>query len=65
MVASSRAKAEIWTQASKFKGHADKLNAEVARLNTAAKAGDLAATRAAFGAAGQACKACHDDFRKD
>ena len=65
MVASSRAKPEIWSQAAKFKGYADKLNAEVVRLNAAAKAGDLAAARSAFGATGKACKACHDDFRKD
>jgi cytochrome c556 len=65
MVANTRAKPEIWKQSAKFKEYADKLNAEVSRLNAAAKANDLAATRTAFAATGQACKACHDDFRKD
>jgi cytochrome c556 len=65
MVANTRAKPEIWTNQAKFKEYAEKVNAEVARLASAAKAGDLAATRAAFGDVGKACKACHDDFRKD
>jgi cytochrome c556 len=65
MVANSRAKPEIWTQPAKFKELADKLNGEVARLNAAARSGDVAATRAAFQSTAQTCKACHDDFRRD
>jgi len=41
------------------------MQGEVAKLNTVAKAGDIAAIRAQFGEAGKACKACHDDYRKD
>ena len=39
--------------------------AESAKLNAAAKTGNLDAIKTAFGAVGQSCKACHDDFRKD
>jgi cytochrome c556 len=38
---------------------------ELAKLNVAAKGGNLDAIKTAFGAAGQTCKACHDDFRKE
>ena len=34
-------------------------------MNAAAKTGDVAAIRAAFGETGKSCKACHDQFRKD
>jgi cytochrome c556 len=37
--------------------------AEVAKLLTAAKTGDLSAIKPQFGAAGASCKACHDAFR--
>jgi len=36
----------------------------VANLNTAAQSGDQEAIKKAFGAAGAACKNCHDDFKK-
>lgn len=65
MVANSRAKPEIWKQSAKFKENADKLNAQVAKLNEAAKSGDAAATRSAFQSTAQACKGCHDEFRRD
>lgn len=61
----TRAQAEIWTEAAAFKSAADKMQAEVAKLNVAAKTGNLDAVKTAFGAAGQTCKACHDDYRKD
>jgi cytochrome c556 len=37
--------------------------AEVAKLLTAAKGGDLNAIKPQFGAAGGSCKACHDAYR--
>jgi cytochrome c556 len=40
------------------------MQAEVGKLHTAAKGGNLDTIKTAFGAAGQSCKACHDDFRK-
>ena len=36
---------------------------DVAKLNAAAKTGSLDAIKAAAGAVGQACKACHDDYQ--
>ena len=65
MIANSRAKPEIWKNQAKFKEYADRLNSEVAKLVAASKGGDMAATRAAFQATAGACKACHDDFRRD
>jgi cytochrome c556 len=60
----SKARPEIWKEQDKFKSAAEKMQTEVAKLSTAAKSGDLAAIKTAFGAAGQSCKACHDDFRR-
>ena len=65
MIANSRAKPEIWKNQAKFKEYADRLNGDVAKLVAASKSGDLAATRSAFQATAGACKACHDDFRRD
>jgi cytochrome c556 len=41
------------------------MQAEITKLNTAAKAGTLDALKIAFGPAAASCKACHDAFRKD
>lgn len=61
----TRAKPEIWTEQAKFNAGADKMQAEMAKLSAAAKTGNLDAVKAAFGAVGQTCKACHDAYRKD
>lgn len=61
----TRAKPEIWKEAAKFKEAADKMQAEIVKLNTAAKAGNIDALKVAFGPAAASCKACHDNFRKD
>ena len=61
----NRAKPEIWSDAAKFKAANDKMVAEVAKLETAAKSGSLDAIKAAMGAVGGSCKACHDDFRAE
>ena len=55
---------EVWSDNAKFKAAADKMQVAVANLNTAAQSGDLDSVKKAFGAAGQACKGCHDDFKK-
>ncbi len=55
---------EIWKETDKFKAGADKMEKAVAELNTAAKSGNLESIKKAFGAAGQSCKACHDNYRK-
>jgi cytochrome c556 len=61
----TRAKPEIWKEAAKYKEASDKMVAEIAKLNTAAKAGNVEALKAAFGPAAASCKACHDNFRKE
>ena len=58
------AKPEIWSQPEKFKSAALKMQEEVGKLDAAAKTGNFDKFKAAFGEAGKACKACHDDFRK-
>ncbi len=62
-LSNSKAKPEIWKEQDKFKAAADKMQSQVAKLAAAAKSGDQGAIKAAFGATGQACKSCHDDFR--
>jgi cytochrome c556 len=61
----TKAKPEIWTEDAKFRGAASKMQEEMAKLNAAAKTGNLDQIKAAFGPLAQSCKACHDDFRKD
>ena len=61
----SRAKPEIWKEAAKFKESGDKLVAEAAKLEAAAKTGNLDTIKVAFGAVGGSCKACHDAFRTE
>jgi len=61
--ANSKAKPEIWKEEDKFKAAADKMQAEVGKLSAASKSGDLNAIKTAFGAVGQSCKACHDNYR--
>jgi len=55
----------VFKDTDKIKSLAEKMQGEVAKLNTVAKGGDVNAIREQFGAAGKACKACHDDYRKD
>lgn len=61
----TRAKPEIWKESAKYKEASDKMQAEILKLNVAAKAGNVEALKAAFGPAAASCKACHDNFRKD
>jgi cytochrome c556 len=59
----SRARPEIWKESAKFKEASEKMQAEVAKLEVAAKTGNLDNIKAAFGAAGGSCKNCHDSFQ--
>jgi cytochrome c556 len=61
----TRAKPNIWTDNAKFTAAATKMQDEMAKLNVAAKTGNLDQIKAAFVPVGGACKACHDDFRKE
>ncbi|MEO7851416.1 MAG: cytochrome c [Rubrivivax sp.] len=59
----TKAKPEIWSEPAKFKAAAEKMQIAMADLNVAAKSGNEAQIKTAFGATGQTCKACHDDFK--
>ncbi len=61
----TRAKPEIWAEQAKFRAAAEKMQGEVAKVAAAARTGSVDNLKAAFGPAGQSCKACHDQFRKD
>jgi len=63
--APNRARPEIWSDAANFKASGEKTQAEVVKLDAAAKSGNLDALKGAVGAVGGACKACHDDFRAE
>ena len=61
----TRAKPEIWTDGDKVKRLAEKMQEEIAKFNVAAKTGNIDTIKAAAGETGKACKACHDDYRKE
>ena len=61
----TKAKPEIWSEPDKFKAGASKMQDEVAKLNVAAKSGNLDQIKAAVGEVGKTCKACHDNYRKE
>jgi cytochrome c556 len=60
----TKAKPEIWKEGDKFQASAKDFQDQAAKLDTAAKSGNLDAVKAAFGDTGKACKACHDNFRE-
>lgn len=59
----TKAKAEIWADKAKFDDYANKMQAEMTKLSTAAKSGNLDNIKVAVNATGGTCKSCHDDFR--
>ncbi|WP_353235631.1 cytochrome c [Diaphorobacter ruginosibacter] len=61
--APNKSKPDIWLEPEKFKEHADKFEAESAKLAAAAKTGTLEALKAAFGPTANTCKSCHDAYR--
>jgi len=61
----TRAEPKIWTETDKFNAAATKMQEEMAKLNVAAKSGDLDKIKAAVGDTGKSCKACHDNYRKE
>ena len=56
-------KATIWTERAKFDEGAKKMQDAVANLAVVAKGGNPELIKTAFGTAGEACKACHDNYR--
>ncbi len=61
----TKAEPKIWTERDKFNAAATKMQEEMAKLNVAAKAGNLDAIKAAVGETGKSCKGCHDTYRKE
>lgn len=61
----TRAKPSIWTDGEKVKNLAAKMQEEMVKFNAAAKTGNIDTIKAAVGETGKACKACHDDYRKE
>lgn len=62
-VAASKAKPEVWKERAKFDAAAQKMVDDVTKLNAAAKTGNQDAIKAAVGAVGASCKACHDSYQ--
>jgi len=63
VVTDTRALPGVFKSEAKIKDLAQKMQEEVAKLNTVAKTGDAAAIRTQFGVAAKTCDNCHDDFR--
>ena len=61
----TKAEPKIWTEMDKFRAAASKMQEEMAKLNVVAKGGNIDAIKAAVGDTGKACKACHDNYRKE
>ena len=62
-VGETRAKPEIWQKRADFDAKMDKMVAEAKKLPQAARA-DAASLKKAVDATGDACGACHDDYRR-
>jgi cytochrome c556 len=61
----TRVKPELFTDREAVSKVAVAFNKEANELAKVAASGDAAALKAQFGKVGEACKACHDKFRKD
>ncbi len=61
----TRAKPEIWAEKDKWNAGVSKSQDDVAKLVLAGRSGNLDQIKAAAGAVGQSCKACHDNYRKE
>ena len=60
-----RVKPEFFQEPDKVKELAMAFNKEANELAKVAASGDATAIKAQFGKTGEACKACHDRYRKD
>jgi cytochrome c556 len=56
------AKPAIWTEQAKFKDLGDKMQAEVLKLQTATRTGDIEVIKVAYRSTTSSCKACHDAY---
>ena len=60
----TRAKPEIWSEKDKFNAAIAKSQEDVLKFAAAGKTGSLDQIKAAAGAVGESCKACHDTYQK-
>ena len=61
----TKAKPEIWSDGAKFKAAYETMQGEMTKMAAVARGGNIDAIKAAVGATGGSCKACHDNFRKE
>jgi cytochrome c556 len=61
----TRARPEIWENKAEFEKLMHDMENKTAALATVAREGDFDKSKAAFGDAAGACKACHEKFRTD
>jgi cytochrome c556 len=61
----TRARPEIWEKKTEFTQLMRDMQEKTATLASVAKEGDFDKSKAAFGDAAAACKACHEKFRTD
>jgi cytochrome c556 len=59
----TKAKPEIWTHRADFDAKMDKMAGEAAKLPAVARSGDVAALKKQVHEVGEACTACHDEYR--
>ena len=60
----SDARAEIWLEKEDFLARSKKMQTATAGLLEAAKTGDQAKLKVAFGETARSCKACHDAYKQ-
>jgi cytochrome c556 len=58
-----KSSSKVWSNRAAFDAAATKMQDAVDKLVAAAKTNSLDAIKPAFGAVGQTCKGCHDEFR--
>lgn len=64
-VSDSAALPAIWENPEDFASKVEAAQIAIADFQPAAESGDMAIIRAAFGAVGQACSGCHDNYRAE
>ena len=64
-VGKTMAKPEIWQKPQDFAAKTRDFHKAALAFDAAAKSGDAAAAKAAFGDLGKTCKACHDPYRNE
>ena len=60
----TKAKSDIWSDASKWNAATSSFQTELGKLGVAARNGGLPELKTHFQSTAQSCKACHDNFRE-